>query len=386
MIVGEDLRGVLIALHLAAELPQAAICALAAHLATRGEWPADGDTARAAGLAAQHLRAARAALPQAARRARAEEEGARRLGARLVTRADADYPRALLELPLPPAVLTLAGAIPTAPAIAIVGSRRASAYGLEAAELFARELASRGIAIVSGFARGVDAAAHTGALAASDGRTVAVLGCGLDVDYPQGHDRLKREVSEHGAVLSELPLGSSPYRSNFPIRNRIIAALATGTLVVEATARSGSLITARHTLDLGRDVYAVPGRIFDARAQGPNALLRDGALPALHPDDIVGALPRAEQERLRPARVEPAPAIERPAGPGGALLAALADGPAGAEELAHATRLPIDQTLSLLLELELAGHLRRSPGGLYERPGRLATEARCASGGSDPLW
>ncbi len=371
MIAGETVRELLIALHLAADLPRSALCALATHLATAGELPRGPSAARAAGVGPDALAAAGRALT-ARTRAAEEERSARRLGARLVTRVDEEYPPPLLELPLPPAVLMVAGELPPRPAIAVVGSRQASAYGLEAAELFARELAARGVAIVSGFARGVDAAAHRGALAAPGGRTVAVLGCGLDVDYPQGHEKLKGEIAARGAVVTELPLGTDPYRSHFPIRNRIIAALATGTLVVEATARSGSLITARHALDLGREVYAVPGRIFDARAQGPNALLRDGAVPALHPEDILGALPLADREGLAPARVEAPPAAQRPAGPSGALFAALTDGPASAEELAAMTRLSIDQVLGLLLELELGGHVRRSPGALYTQAGSLA--------------
>ncbi len=381
-----SIRDLLIALHRATELPRAALCALAAHLTTRGAWPPSREEARAAGLAAPHVQSASQALASAASQARAEEDCARRCGARLLTRADADYPPPLLDLPLPPAVLTVAGELPTGPAVAIVGSRRASAYGLEAAKLFASELAARGVVIVSGFARGVDAAAHGGALDATDGRTVAVLGCGLDIAYPRGHEGLKHRIAERGAVLSELPLGWRPHPAHFPIRNRIIAALALGTLVVEATVRSGSLITARHALDLGREVYAVPGRIFDARAQGPNALVRDGAVPALHPEDIVGAMPDAERERLTPARAVPPAAAPPPSGPGAALLVALADGPATVDELAAALRRPIDQVLGLLLELELTGHVRRSAGALYERPGRLDRTAPFAGGALQPLW
>ena len=166
----------------------------------------------------------------------------------------------------------LLGRIPDRPAIAMVGSRAAVAYGLEAATLFARRLAEAGLTIVSGLARGVDTAAHRGALAASGGLTVGVLGCGLDVRYPTGTDRLRRQIAGRGAVITEFPLGTPPNKYNFPIRNRIIAALASGTLVVQGEARSGSLITARLALELGRDVYAVPGRIFDSRSAGPNAL------------------------------------------------------------------------------------------------------------------
>lgn len=376
-----ELRQQLIALHLAADLPRSAICALGAHVAATGELPAGPEAARRAGVSAAHLAAARRVLPAAATLAEAEEGRARSAGARLLTRLDAGYPAPLLELALPPAVLTVAGELPGRPAVAIVGSRKASAYGLDAARCFAEALAARGVVVVSGFARGIDAAAHQGALAAADGRTVAVLGCGFDVAYPQGHDALKLTIAGRGAVLSELPLGTAPYRSHFPVRNRIIAALGSAVLVVEAAARSGSLITARHALDLGRDVWAVPGRIFEPRAAGPNALVRDGALPALHPADLLDALPSVDRERLRPAPSETA-ATSPPAGPAGAVLAALLEGPTSAEELATATRLPIDRLLALLLELELAGRLRRAPGGRYELAGTRAP----AGGPFHPLW
>ncbi|HBL27065.1 MAG TPA: DNA-protecting protein DprA, partial [Acidobacteria bacterium] len=243
--------------------------------------------AAAQGVPRTQMRRALAALAEAQAAAGRELEAAGRLGARLIVRGDPDYPPALAHLALPPPVLAVLGELPIAPAVSIVGSRKADAYGIEVAELFARALAAAGVTVVSGFARGIDAAAHRGALAAPAGKTVAVLGCGLGVDYPAGHDRLGREIAGRGALLSEFPCHLAPRAWHFPMRNRVIAALAAGTLVVQAAPRSGSLSTARWALDLGKEVWAIPGRIFDERALGPNALIRDGAPLIQHPRDIL---------------------------------------------------------------------------------------------------
>jgi DNA processing protein len=228
--------------------------------------------------------------------------------------------------------------------------------------------------VVSGFARGIDAIAHRAALAAPGGRTVAVLGCGLGVDYPVGHAKLSREIAGRGAVVTELPCGLAPRAWHFPIRNRVIAGLTAGTLVVQAAPRSGSLITARHAADLGREVWAVPGRIFDERSLGPHSLLRDGAMLVQHPQDILGALlPTASghQAQQLGAQSPAEPPVEPPAAlPGfpGEVLAAL---PAGSfqipEDLATRLEVPVDRVLGALLELELGGWVRRMPGSLYGR-------------------
>jgi DNA processing protein len=306
-----------------------------------------------------------------------EREAAERLGARLVLSTDASYPAALRQLPLPPPVLAVRGELPgdpAAPAVAVVGSRKADPYGKEVAELFARALAEAGVTVVSGFARGVDAAAHRGALAAPGGRTVAVLGCGLSIDYPAGHAALGREIAARGALVSEFPCGAEPRSWHFPVRNRVIAALAAGTLVVQAAPRSGSLVTARHSLDLGREVWAVPGRIFDERSLGPNTLIRDGATLVQHPREILETLfPGARPLPLfpeTPAGSGPPPPPGPPGPPGlpGDVLSALPAGsPRAPEELAEAAGLAVDQVLGALLELELAGLVRRTPGGLYCR-------------------
>ncbi len=367
------IRRALIALNGSEELPRAAVCRLAQELdgwAGRGGRPPDDLPY----VPRQHLQTARRVLLDARELAGREADRAAAAGARLLTILDAGYPAPLRELALPPPVLYCLGEIPDRPATAIVGSRAADAYGREAATRFARELAAAGLTIVSGLARGVDSAAHRGALTAATGRTVGVLGCGLDVAYPPGTDRLRRQMAERGAVVTEFPFGTTPQRWNFPIRNRIIAALACGTLVVQGEARSGSLITARLALELGRDVYAVPGRIFDSRSIGPNQLIRDGALAAQSPRDILESLPLAVRDRL-PAAPPPSAATgrETPAGVTGdaaRLLAALTPGePLSPEALAAASGLAADRILALLLELELGGHIRREPGPAWCRRG-----------------
>ena len=242
--------------------------------------------------------------------------------------------------------------------------------------------------IVSGFARGIDRTAHRAALGAPRGRTVAVLGCGIDVDYPRGQRALAARIAERGALVSEFPFGSEPRPWHFPIRNRVIAALAWATLVMQAKHKSGSLITAHHALELGRDVYALPGRIFDERAQGTNALLADGALLAATPDDVLeggarhGLLALAGQRELfaapaaggggvppESAPAAGAPAAEpRPTGAAGKVLEAMPPGRAQTvEDVAGRVEMPVDQVLGTLLELELTGWVRREPGPVYVR-------------------
>lgn len=313
----------------------------------------------------------RRALVQLAFVARAEaareRERAASEGARLVTKGEPGYPERLNQLALPPPALWTIGMIPAPPAVAIVGSRRATAEGVEIARSFARELAEAGVVVVSGFAVGIDAAAHRGALEPARGTSVAVLGCGLTPDYPFGHRQLGRELGRRGAVVSEFPCDRQPARWQFPVRNRLIAALADVCLVVEASTRSGSLVTARWALELGREVLAVPGGIRDELAAGPNRLIADGARPALETADVLTALR---------APLPPGVARERPPSPPVALdgerLAlwnAAASAPGSAEALARDSDLPIDRTLALLLELELLGHLRRTFDGRYEPTG-----------------
>jgi len=285
-----------------------------------------------------------------------------------VTVDDAGYPPGLRELSPPPPVLYIRGEVPAEPGIAIVGSRRADAYGREAADLFARTLAAAGVTVASGFAQGIDAAAHRSALAAPGGRTVAVLGCGLGVDYPRGHDRLAEEIAARGALVTEFPCGLIPRAWHFPLRNRSLAAMTAGTLVVQAALRSGSLITARHALDLGRDVWAVPGRIFDEGSLGANSLIREGAHLAQHPADLLETLlPTAAAAQLA-LPLQPDPAPEPPPGFAGQVLAEIPPGKTRlAEEIAARLDSPVDRVLAALLELELEGWVKRLPGSIYGR-------------------
>lgn len=373
-----DERRLLIALNAASNLTRAALCRLAQTLAAWRD-AAAADAPRVAarlGVPPEQLRRALAARGRLDELADRELELAETHGARLVTCLDDDYPRPLADLGLPPPVLYVRGTLGDEPAVAIVGSRRMDAYGREAAECFAERLAAAGVVVVSGFARGIDAAAHRAALTAHGGRTVAVLGCGVDVDYPRRQRDLASAIAERGALLSEFPFGAEPRPWHFPIRNRVIAALAWATLVVQATPRSGSLITAHHALELGRDVYAVPGRIFDERSLGTNHLLADGALVARTPEDLLegGArhgLAIAGQRPLfapPPAAPSPEPAPPPPGGTAGKVLEALPPGKGKtAEDVSGGLELPVDQVLGVLLELELGGWVRREPGPVYVR-------------------
>ncbi len=370
------LADALIALN-AAPMGRASVCRLAVDAeAWVGAPEADGARLAAdLGIPAATLGRARAAVQAATAVAAAERQAAAALGARILTWLDDDYPATLRHLPLPPPVLYCRGTLPAAlangsgAAVAIVGSRHPSTYGREAAWLFGRDLARAGVVVVSGFARGVDAAAHRGALAGG-GATVGVMGCGVDVAYPrEHHPQLAAELAAQGALLSELPLGAAPLKLHFPIRNRLIAALTQATLVVEAAVRSGSLITARYALELGREVLALPGRIFDDNAMGTNALLADGARPALHPRDVLAAL-AIDAPEPAPGATEATDAPPPLPGLGARLWEALPPGATfGADELASRCAASIDATLAELLELELAGWIARLPGPVYCRRG-----------------
>jgi DNA processing protein len=278
-----------------------------------------------------------------------------------VSRGGSAYPALLAELHDPPARLHLRGGdaeILSRPAVAVVGARSCSRYGAQVARDLARELASAGVVVVSGLARGIDGEAHRGALAAG-GLTVAVLGCGIDRDYPRAHAELARRIAESGLVVSEYPPGVEPAPWRFPARNRIVAGLAAATVVVEARKRSGALITADFALELGRDVFAVPGEITSGLSKGTNDLIRQGATPLLGADDVLEAL---GLERAPPA---PPPNLSPEAG---AVLAVLADGAAALDELSRMTGLGSPEVAVALTELELAG-LVAGGDGLYRARG-----------------
>jgi len=286
-------------------------------------------------------------------------------GVRLVTAFDPDYPAALAEIADPPFLVFALGRLERLrlPAVAIVGSRDASRYGRDVSWGLARDLSAAGVTVVSGFARGVDAAAHEAALE-SPGGTIAVLGCGVDVDYPREHRRLKERMAADHLILSEYPPGTEPRPQNFPVRNRIIAGLSSGVVVVEASRRSGSLITARLAADFGRDVFAVPGSIFSPTSEGAHALLKDGAILCRGAEDVLAELfpaigtPRAAGA---PAAVPAELSVEARR-----LLERLArEESLSPEELALALDLPAATVLAGLFELEAAGMAVAVEGGRY---------------------
>jgi DNA processing protein len=280
-----------------------------------------------------------------------------------VARRDRSFPPLLRELHDPPTTLYVRGAVGAlaAPGVAVVGARSCSAYGAQVARAVARDLAAAGVAVVSGLARGVDGEAHRGALE-SGGQTIAVLGCGIDRDYPRSHAELARRIATSGAVVSEYPAGVEPAPWRFPARNRIIAGLSLATVVVEARERSGALITADFALELGRDVFAVPGEITSALSAGTNDLLRQGAAPLTAARDVLEAL------GIETTSSAPAAAVSDAAA---ALLVLLADGAAGADELVRASGFSSAEVAAALVELELAG-LAAQADGVYRTfsPGR----------------
>ena len=277
------------------------------------------------------------------------------LGVRWLPRTDAAFPHALAAIFDPPAGLFVRGAADVAlldaPAVAVVGARACSPYGAQVARMIGRGLAAAGLVVVSGMARGVDGEAHRGALEAG-GRTVAVLGCGVDRDYPAAHADLARRICELGLVVSEYAPGVEPAPWRFPARNRIIAGLAAVTVVVEARERSGALITADLALEEGREVFAVPGEITSALSAGTNRLLGLGATPLTQVEDVLRSfgIERAEA---------PAAEISESAS---SVLAMLRDAPAGADALARVAGLDSAALAAALSELELAGLVAEAAG------------------------
>ncbi|MCG3178112.1 MAG: hypothetical protein BIFFINMI_00435 [Phycisphaerae bacterium] len=296
-----------------------------------------------------------------------------RHGVTVLTQHDAAYPYPLRHIPDPPAVLYVQGTLAEADnvSVAIVGSRRCSRYGFEQAERFAHLLARAGITVVSGMARGIDGAAHQGALAGG-GRTVAVLGCGLSITYPPEHDKLRGQIAAAGAVVSEFPMRVEPSGSNFPRRNRIIAGLSLGTLVIEAASRSGALITARLAGEYNREIFAVPGRIDSPFSQGPHDLIRDGAKLVQCLDDILDELGEVGRA-IRPPGDDPlgdeVPLVKLTADEE-RLLAAMDAEPRGIEELAALSRAPLPEVMSLLTQLQLKSQVSQLPGQMFIRRGR----------------
>jgi DNA processing protein len=290
-----------------------------------------------------------------------------RPGNYLLTLTDRAYPAALANIADPPPLLYLKGRpeLLAAPSLAMVGSRNATLQGKANAEVFAEALSCAGLTIVSGLALGIDAAAHRGALGGI-GATVAVIGTGADSVYPAANRALAQRIAVEGCIASEYPLGTPPLGHNFPRRNRIISGLAAGVLVVEAAARSGSLITAQLAAAQGRDVFAIPGSIHASLAKGCHALIKEGAKLVESAADVLGEL------RMSPLAAATAAAAPARAASvlGQAVLAAMAHEPVDPDTLARRCASAPGQLSLILLELELGGRVERLPGGLFQRINR----------------
>lgn len=292
----------------------------------------------------------------------------RKAGGRYLFHDSADYPQELARLENPPPILTVRGdaTLFRQPSVAIVGARNASAGAVKLARQFGTALAGHGYAVVSGLARGIDSAAHAGALAGMDegGGTIAVIASGIDITYPPENRDLQERVACDGLLIAEMPPGTDPLARHFPWRNRIIAGLATGTVVVEAAPRSGSLITARLAAEAGREVMAIPGSPLDSRSQGCNQLIRDGAILVQSADDVIellagfDGLPRSSFREEGLGSYVPIE-NESPAD----VEALLGIAPVPVDELIRQSGAPPGAVQTALLELELAGRLVRHPGG-----------------------
>ncbi len=285
-----------------------------------------------------------------------------KVGAKIIIWDDPDYPPLLRNIPDPPPVLYMKGQLTAADrewTISIVGTRKASAYGRQAAETLAEELTHNGVTIVSGLARGIDAAAHEAALKAG-GRSIGVLACGIDQVYPPEHKRLADRLIEHGAVMTEMPIGSPPEAGTFPARNRIISGLALGTIVIEAGETSGALITADRALEQGREVFAVPGNIFSKASLGTNRLIKEGATLITSAQDVMEALNlKMIVEHSEARAVIPDDATEAK------LLSLLSHDPIHVDQIVNDSGLPITQVSSTLAMMELKGMVRQIGGMQY---------------------
>jgi DNA processing protein len=297
-------------------------------------------------------------------RVRRELKLIQQLNVSIVTLKDESYPNSLKQIYDPPPLLYVRGDLQAKDtlAISIVGSRLTSNYGRTVTERIAGDLARHGVTIVSGMARGIDSAAHRGALSAG-GRTIAVLGCGVDVVYPPENRHLFEEITAHGAVVSEFPLSTRPEAGNFPRRNRIISGLSLGVVVVQASSRSGSLITARLALEQNRDVFAVPGNVGMVASQGTNRLIKEGAKLVESAHDILEEiLPRFHHDGLVAAEVKP-PLEEGEKG----VYCLLGDEPMHIDSIIARTGMGASRASAILLQLELKGLVQQLPGKRFCR-------------------
>ncbi|HXX45818.1 MAG TPA: DNA-processing protein DprA [Candidatus Acidoferrales bacterium] len=324
-------------------------------------------------LEAQHLPAAvaqtinsRRPLSDAAR----ELAQAQAIGCRLLTWYEPEYPTPLREIYDPPPLLYAKGNVGllNRHLISIVGARRPTPYGNQMAQRLAKDLADRGLVVVSGAARGIDASAHRGALNSAAGATLGVLGCGIDVVYPKENKKIFEEIEERGALISEFPIGTFPAPQNFPIRNRVIAGMALGVVVVEGAQYSGSLITARLAMEFGREVYGVPGNVTQPSSFGPNQLIKQGAKLVTGWEDVVEELSTPVRAELMPVEdvphAERAAMIEETLGPSERPLYNLLslDEARHVDELVENSGLSSSEVLAALFDLELKGVVRQLPG------------------------
>ena len=335
-------------------------------------WDAPADALRAAGLSEKLVES----LGEVRSRISLEKlwERLQEMGIKVLTWEDPDYPRLLKEVDQPPPVLYLKGDLDPCDdwAVAIVGTRRVTSYGRQVTEELAGALARSGVTVVSGLARGVDGLAHATSVNAG-GRTLAVLGSGVDRIYPPEHKRLAENIQEHGAILSDYPPGTAPDAANFPPRNRIISGLARAVVVIEAGETSGALITARFAADQGRDVFAVPGGIYAPQSKGANRLIRDGARPLLDPQELLETLNVALVQEQRSVRtVLPGDATEAK------LYSLLGQEPLHVDDIGNQAGLPIEQVSAALAMMELKGLVRQVGGMQYialrEQPEVYQTE------------
>jgi DNA processing protein len=291
-----------------------------------------------------------------------ELERLRGLGGTALSFKDEDYPANLKPLEEAPPVLYMLGTLRKGDslAIAIIGSRRASAYGRAAGERLSFDLAKMGVTVVSGLANGIDTAAHKGALRAG-GRTIAVLGCGLDVDYPASNRNLRQRIVSSGALVTEFPTGTQPLPGNFPKRNRIVSGLSLGVVVVEAAPNSGTFSTVKWAAEQGREVFAVPGDINRRTSSGTNRLISDGAVLTTSADGILEEIGVA----VEAAKRVPLELTDKEK----AIVGALEEGPTHVDEIAKRSKMAVNSVLTILLSLELKGFVRQEPGKIFSLSG-----------------
>lgn len=307
-----------------------------------------------------------------------EMEKIRQLGCRLLAWDEPDYPMLLKEIYDPPVLLYLQGdaSVLSSHCVAMVGARKPTPYGQQIAERLAEELSARGLTIVSGLARGIDSAAHRGALRPAAGKTIAVLGCGIDVDYPKENKKLRKEIETNGCLITEFPLGTFPAPQNFPIRNRILAGLCWGVLVVEGRRYSGSLITGRLAMEYNRQVYGVPGNITNPKSHAPNALIKQGAKLVESWEDVIEELPTPVRAEILERLAASLPAGEQKELPLTAELSGVeravfgilkVDEALHVDQVVEATAIASSDVLAALFDLEMKGLIRQLPGKFFLR-------------------